>query len=642
MAAANLMMNWSERIFGRPLRTDEQSNETLGIWAGIAVLGLDAIASASYGPEAALTALIPLGGRASAEIIPISLAIGGVLIAVYFSYRQIISAYPNGGGSYVVAKENLGARFGLLAAAALSIDYILNVAVAISAGVGALVSVVPALLPHTLALCLFILVLLTLLNLRGLRTTGLLFLTPTYLFIAMLGGALVLALIGGGNGGGGLSPVTAAPAPQAAGPDVLPAISLWLWLRAFSSGCSALTGVEAVSNAVPVFRSPNVRKAKATLSLIVAFLLVLLCGIAVATARFHLRAAPPGQEGFQSLISQITSGAYGRGGLYYISLAATIAVLSLSANTSFTAFPRLCRLLALDGYLPQEFCRRGSRLVYTWGIFFLSVISGLLLIAFSGITDRLIPLFAVGAFLAFSAAQVGMVRYWQRHPKRARVNIGINATGAIATLGTAAILIVLKFREGAWITLIAIPVLIALFTSINRYLRRLDHETRASGPLDLRELSEPIVLLPIKRLDLVARKALRLALCFASEIHVVHIRGDDEKEENLAAMWRECIEAPVAKLGRPAPRLVTISSDYREFFEPLIEYTKRVVAEHPHRPTAVWVPELTERRWYTFILRHRANRLKRLLIMSGMPQILIVNTPWYVKTKEEGRSKNAE
>src|SRR5713101_7122627 len=441
-------MRLVELLLGRPLRSDEEAVERIGVLTAIPVLGLDALASASYGPEAALTVLLPLGATATIWVRPITLAIVAVLTVVALSYAQTIPAYPNGGGSFTVAKENLGRTPGLLAAAALCTDYVLNVAVAISAGIGAICSAEPRLLPYTLPLCLGVLALLTIVNLRGVRESGLAFLLPTYLFVASLLftfglGAWKVVLAHG-------HPTPVVPPPRL--PQAAAAASLWLLLRAFASGCTALTGVEAVSNAVPIFREPKVHRARRTLAAITAILMVLLLGISLLSQAYGIGATEPGKPGYQSVISQIVGAVTGRGWFYFVTMGAVFSVLTLSANTSFADFPRVWRLLALDEYLPPGFAHRGRRLVYSRGILSLAGIAAALLIAFGGITDRLIPLFAVGAFLAFTMSQLGMVMHWRRTGgPGARRSLVMNAAGALATSLTLVIIVASKFTEGAWL-----------------------------------------------------------------------------------------------------------------------------------------------------------------------------------------------
>jgi amino acid transporter len=346
-------------LFGPPLRSDADRDERVGPPAGIPIFGLDALSSAAYGPEAALTLLIPLGAAGIAYLLPISISIVILLAIVYFSYRQTIEAYPNGGGSYTVASENLGSAAGLLAAAALMIDYILTAAVGISSGVGALISAVPRLQPQTLKLCLGILLLLTIINLRGVRETGGIFMLPTYLFILSLLGLIALGVWNVIATGGHPRPVEPPPAMPAA----VAGFSAWLILKAFASGCTAMTGVEAVSNGVRAFREPVVKTAQITLTIIIAILAVLLLGIAFLVRAYHIGATEPGSSGYQSVLSLLLAAVTGRGWFYWTSISSIVIVLALSANTAFADFPRLCRAIAQNGYLPYSFSLRGRRLV---------------------------------------------------------------------------------------------------------------------------------------------------------------------------------------------------------------------------------------------------------------------------------------
>ncbi|MBV8201130.1 MAG: APC family permease, partial [Acidobacteria bacterium] len=338
------MSSLTDKIVGRPLASSRVSEEKIGVWAGIPILGLDGLSSSAYGPEAALTLLVPLGAAGLAYIGPITLLILGLLLLLYLSYRQTIGAYPTGGGSYTVAKENLGTRAGLLAAASLMIDYVLNVAVGISAGVGALVSAMPALHRYILPLCLAILVVIVVINLRGTREPGVAFGVPTYLFIASLGLVLIAGVVKALLHGGHPHPLTP---PPPAGPPV-EAVSAWLLMRSFASGCTAMTGVEAVSNGVKYFKKPTVQNAERTLTAIVGLLGLLLGGIAYLARAYHVGAMDQEKPGYQSVLSQLIAAVAGRGVIYYVTIASVLAVLSLSANTSFADFPRLCRIIAED------------------------------------------------------------------------------------------------------------------------------------------------------------------------------------------------------------------------------------------------------------------------------------------------------
>lgn len=624
-------------LFGTPLRTDEQDEQRIGAARGIPVLGLDALSSAAYGPEAALTVLLVIGASASRYLVPITAIILVVFIAVYLSYRQTIEAYPGGGGSYTVASENLGRFPGLLAASALSLDYILNVAVGISAGVGAVVSAVPALLPYTLPLCLVILVFLTIVNLRGIRESGLVFLLPTYLFLGTLGVMIIVGLARTILSHGHPVPVTPLPRPVAA----TAAVSAWLLVRAFASGTTAMTGVEAVSNGVPLFRDPAVRTANRTLTAIVGLLVALLAGIAYLCERYGVVATPPGQAGYQGVLSQLTGAVMGHGIFYYVTMVSVVTVLCLSANTSFADFPRLGRVLALDRYLPLQFAHPGRRLVYTTGIVLLCALAGLLLLIFGGVTDRLIPLFAVGALVAFTLSQWGMVAHWRRvggpHARRSRL---LNGAGAMATLLTVLVVVVSKFTEGAWITVIIIPLFMAFYLIAHYSHDRMDRAMMGAGaettPLSLAGMQPPVVIVPLRRLDRVARKGLRFALSVSHDVQAVLVvtedaTADEQCATGLRATWHALVDAPAASAGYPPVALVTLPSAYREFLTPFLTYVQGVAASHPDRTIAVVIPEVVERKWYDVLFAsHRPAIIKAALRLRGGPQIVVVDAPWHI------------
>jgi amino acid transporter len=616
-------------IFGRRLHSDEEGEQKIGPLAGVPVLGLDALSSAAYGPEAALTLLIPLGALGLGHVVPITAIIIGVLLIVYFSYRQTIGAYPNGGGSYTVAKDNLGQPWALLAGAALALDYILNVAVGISAGVGALVSAVPSLLPLTLPLCLLILVLLTFVNLRGTRESGITFLLPTYLFVATLAGVIVLGGVKAAMAGG--HPVPVEPLPVLTEPTQ--AASLWLLMRAFASGCTAMTGVEAVSNGVPVFKAPTIRNAERTLTIIIAILVVLLGGIALLSRAYDLGATPPGEDGYESILSQLTRAVLGRGVPYYVTMGSVVAVLALSANTSFADFPRLCRVLALDRFLPDTFAVRGRRLVFSYGVVVLAVVSGLLLVVFGGVTDRLIPLFAIGAFLAFTLSQAGMVQHWRRvgGPGKQR-SLWINAVGAVATGITLVVVVVSKFVEGAWIAVLIVPLLVFMFFRISRHYGSVAKQVAEDHPLSLEEAKPPIVVVPVQSWSKLTARGLRFALELSKDVRAVHILTQDSTITELTPMWEELVCGPARAAGLSEPQLVLRKSTYRQFFAPLVDYVVQLRDRHPDRDVIVIVPDLVVRRWYhTFLHNNRGTVLRQLLRLRGGPRVVVVNTPFYLE-----------
>jgi amino acid transporter len=615
-------------LFGRRLATSESREQEIGVLSGVPVLGLDALSSAAYGPEAALAILVPVG-LLGLQYLP---AITGVILAllaiVYFSYRQTLAAYPNGGGSYIVASANLGRHAGIAAAASLMLDYLLNVAVGISAGIGALESAIPWLQPHTLAACLVALVLITMVNLRGVRDAGTAFGLPTYAFVATLliaiGAGVFRSIMSGGH------PNAVVPPPAVMSPTK--AVTFWLLIRSFASGCTAMTGVEAVSNGVPLFAEPRVKRAEWTLTIIVATLGVLLAGIAYLSRAYHIGAMDQQQPGYQSILSQMVSAVLGHGAIYYITIASVLSVLILSANTSFADFPRVCRLLAEDDFLPAGFANRGRRLVYSLGISVLAVFSGVILIVFGGITDRLIPLFAVGAFGAFTLSQAGMVaHWWRKRGPGARVSLFINALGASATAATLVIIIFAKFVEGAWIALIVVPGLIMLFLGIHRHYRRVMREIKCPADLELFGKMPLTVIIPIEGWDLVTERALRLALQISDDITAVYVCAA-QSAGGLPAAWNHRVVARAKEKGIEPPRLKIITSRYRRFLQPLLDYVQEVRKEKPDRLIAVVIPELVQTHWYEYFLyNQRATLLKVRLFLGGDERIVVINTPWYLR-----------
>ncbi len=620
-------MSFIDRIFGRRLATWEAEREQIGPAAGVPILGLDGLSSAAYGPEAGLSVLIPVGLAGLLYVGPITLAILVLLAILYFSYRQTIEAYPNGGGSYVVAKVNLGTMPGLIAAAALLIDYVLNVAVGISAGVGALVSAVPALHAHVLTLCLLILVVLALLNLRGMRESGFAFGVPTFAFVATLAVVIVIGVVKTIIGHGHPTAVIAPPHPMAA----TAAMSAWLLLRSFASGCTAMTGVEAVSNAVPAFTEPRVRNAQRTLTAIVVILAGLLAGIVFLARAYGIMAVDQTKPGYQSILSSLVAAVAGRGLFYYVTIGSVLAVLSFSANTSFAGFPRLCRLVAEDGYLPKSFANVGRRLVYSSGIIVLTILSALLLIVFGGITDRLIPLFAVGAFAAFTLSQAGMVVHWHRlRGAGHRTSLTINAVGAVATGAALAIIVIAKFTEGAWISILLIPGSLAVFMSVHRHYLTVASKIHEDRPFDAAALTgPPVVVLPVVSWNTVTEKALRFALTITKDIVALHVAVDEAKRKHLEEDWKKFVEQPLQARGFPVPRLVVLDSPYRRLLKPIIDFVDGL-RRQSDRMVAVIVPDLVERRWFEYMLHnHRGDVLRTLLLLRGLDKVVVVSVPWY-------------
>ena len=615
-------------LVGKPLATTDERAERIGPAQGIPIFGLDALSSAAYGPEAGLSVLIPLGLLALQYIVPITAAIILLLVIVYFSYRQTIAAYPSGGGSYTVARCNLGVFPSLLAAAALLTDYILTAAVGISAGVGALISAVPGLQAHTLGLCLAVLVFVTVINLRGVREAGMAFMLPTYVFLGTLfitiGGGLIRTAMSGGH------PLPVAPLPSPL--PVTQVVTSWLLLKAFASGCTALTGVEAVSNGVKAFREPAVKNAQRTLTVIIALLAVLLAGIAYLVRVYGITATPAGQAGYQSLLSMLTAAVFGKNLFYYVTMASILFVLSFSANTAFADFPRLCRAISQNNYLPHAFGFRGRRLVYSYGIITLAILTSALLILFGGVTDRLIPLFAVGAFLAFTLSQSAMVVHWfKNRGAHWRKSVFVNGLGATVTGITVCVVLVAKFAEGAWITLVFIPFLILLFMRARRHYHIVSIRTACPNPVvPANHGRPPIAVVALGRWNCVSKQDIEFASRLTTEIIAVHVEPGSTSEL-LEADWQRYVETPFREKGLPTPTLQILPSPYRFVVLPIVQFVLELSKKHPDRPIVVVIPELVEDRWYEYFLHNQRGRLLEwMLVVHGNERIFAVTAPYYL------------
>lgn len=621
-------MNILDLVVGKPIKTSDERAEQIGPAQGIPIFGLDGLSSAAYGPEAALSLLLPLGLLGVRYIVPISAAIITLLVIVYFSYRQTIAAYPSGGGSYTVARFNLGAPAGLLAAAALLADYILTAAVGISAGVGALVSAVPSLLPHMVSLCVGILIVITILNLRGVREAGSVFAVPTYLFVGTLlitiVAGIVRALLSGGH------PTPAAPLPPP--PAMTQAVTYWLLLKVFASGCTALTGVEAVSNGVKAFREPTVKNAQRTLTVIIFLLAILLAGISYLVKAYGIAATDPGRPGYQSVLSMLSAAVFGKGFFYYLTIGSILVVLSLSANTAFADFPRLCRAIAQNNYLPHVFGYRGRRLVYTYGIVVLALLCGGVLILFGGVTDRLIPLYAVGAFLAFTLSQSGMVVHWwkKRGPNWLKSAL-VNGLGALVTGITTVVVLVAKFVEGAWITLLFIPLVIVLFAMVRRHYHYVTRLTNCKFPVNVAGLSQhPIAVIVIDRWSNITRQGIEFAARLSPDVIALHVEPR-EHSELLQDDWEHYVEQPFRAAGKEPPQLQVLPSPYRFIIIPVVQFVLDLSRAHPDRSVVVVIPELVEDRWYEYFLHNQRGRLLEwMLLARGNEHIFTVSAPWYI------------
>jgi len=622
-------------LLGRRLSNTEVGGEKITEVEGVPAMGLDALSSAAYGPEAALTILVPLGAAGLTQIVPITIAVLVLLFILFISYWQTIEAYPTNGGSYTVASQNLGAHAGLLAGTALMVDYTLNVAVGISAGVAALTSAIPALHPWTLPLCLGVLALITLLNLRGTQEAGLAFAVPTYLFVVCWMALLTYGLV---NGMTGHATPVAKPPPI---PAATQAVGLWLLLRAFASGCTAMTGVEAVSNAVSAFRAPSVKHAHRTLTGIVILLAFLLLAIALLAHVYTIGAMDQTKPGYQSVLSQLADALVGRGPIYDVAIGSVLCVLCLSANTSFVGFPRVCRLLARDQYLPYSFAMPGRRLVYSLGILFLAGAAGVLLVAFGGITDKLIPLFAVGAFLSFTLSQAGMAVHWtralrQRASPRVQAKRWINGLGAITTGSALIIIIAAKFVEGAWITILVIPLLFLAMYGIQRRFATVKEQLRFGPMRHVQDQTPPAVMLPMESWNAITAKALHFAMRLSHDVLAVHLSAlegpeGDENESALRRDWQRNVVDPARQAGVPEPRLVVLRSEYRQFLQPLLKIVRELEQEFSDRPVAVLVPEVVKVKWWDYLLyTYRARQLQAALVRHAGPRVVVIDVPWRI------------
>jgi amino acid transporter len=632
-------MKFFDVLFGRPLATNEAHAEHIGVAAGIPIFGLDGLTSAAYGPEAAMALLIPLGlYGVDHYLLPIFGFILSLLTILYFSYRQTIQAYPNGGGSFTVASENLGDHAGLLAAAALMIDYILTAAVGISAGVTALVSAFsdksfgPTLHHYQLSMCLLILGGIAIVNMRGVKETGAVFMLPTFLFVGTLlltiGVGMYHAVVTHGH------PVAlAAPPPpvDATMQHLAPWLLVFLLLKAFSNGCAAMTGVEAVSNGVTAFREPRSENANRTLTVIIGMLIILLAGMSYVAKVYGVTAMDPDATNYQSVLSIEVAAVFGRQWFYFLTMGGVLAALSFSANTAFADFPRMARAIALKDYLPHVFILKGRRLLFSHGIYALTGFTALILMIFNGVTDALIPLYAIGAFMAFTLSQAGMVRHWHKTtdaPHR-HVKMFINGLGAVATGISLTIILVTKFIYGAWVTALLVPFLIWIMMAVKRHYTRVKLETDDPTPLRLTGLEPPIVVIPMARWDKITEKAMRFGMLMSPVVKVIHVDSDDA--DALGAVWDTMVLKPVREANMPAPELVTVKSSFRTILSPLMDYVLQLEDDNPGRKIAVLLPELVVKHWWENLLHNqRVQLLKLLLLLKGNQRIVVVNIPWYL------------
>lgn len=596
-------------LIGTPLATNQAIHQRLTKTKALAVFSSDALSSSAYATEAILLVLVAAGAGALTLSLPIALGIAVLLLIVSFSYFQTIHAYPNGGGAYIVAKSNLGTMPGLIAAASLLIDYTLTVAVSISAGVAALTSAFPVLADFRVPIALCIVAFITVMNLRGVRESGTFFSIPTYAFVAgillMIGYGIVRILTGN------IPDPTAEQVIASNVQDATSGLTLFLILRAFAAGCTALTGVEAISNGIPAFKPPESRNAGQTLIIMVVLLVTMFVGITFLANHFPIHISSHG--GGQTVLSQINAQVLGESSLlYYYVQFATLLILSLAANTAFADFPRLASLIAQDRYLPRQLTNWGDRLVYSNGIIGLMALASVLIILFGAQEQRLLSLYAVGVFISFTLSQTGMVIHWLKERKTPdfaptrtwRSHIAINSTGAILTAIVGSILMITKFAEGAWLVIAAIPLLVGMFWIIHQHYLMVARALTLDGlqpgsftpPAEARNHTPIIVLM--ESLNVCSLQALEYALAVSDNVRVCTIETDPATTERLRQRWTQW--------GLEFIPLDVVESPYREIGRPLLAYLHEF--DDGLIPAMVVLPEFVVNRWWHHLLHNGTSR----------------------------------
>ena len=614
MALVSFVTHVKRAVVGAPIPSHRAHQERLSRTTGLAVLSSDALSSVAYATEEILRVLAIAGPAALALVTPIGAVIAALLAIVAFSYRQTIHAYPNGGGAYIVARENISTGASLIAAASLLIDYVLTVSVSIAAGVAAITSAAPGWHLDPVEVSLAFVFLLMLGNLRGVRESGRLFAVPTYFFITS-----VLIMIGVGGWRYLSGDVVTAPPPSdaiALGTGGIGALGLFTLLTAFSNGCTAMTGVEAVSNGVPAFHPPESRNASSTLIAMAALAIAMFMGI---TLLAHAYGVVPAAS--ETVISQIARATFGNGTLFYYAVqVATMAILVLAANTAYADFPRLASIVARDGFLPRQFMNQGDRLAFSNGIIILSVLAAILLAVFGGDTHALIPLYMIGVFVSFTLSQWGMVLHWWRlRPRGWRSSALVNAIGAIVTAIVLGIVAMTKAAEGAWIVLVMIPVLVALFVGTKR------HYSAVASELTLRnwQPSTPghnIVIVPIGSVQVAVLRALKYARSISDEVHAVYVEFDPVATQQLRDDWKE---------WGNGVELVVLPSPTRSVLTPLLNYIEEMREVSAGGWVTVILPEFVPRKWWQHLFHNQqALLLKGALLFQ--PHIVVTSVPFHL------------
>ena len=608
-------------LVGRPLPTAEQQHQRLIKLIALAVFSSDAISSTAYATEEILHVLVPHAGMDALDyLVPISIIVVVLLTIVGLSYRQTIFAYPQGGGSYIVSRENLGTKPSLVAAGSMLTDYVLTVAVSISAGVAAITSAIPSLRDHRVLLGIAFIILLTVANLRGLKEAGQLFAIPTYLYMLSLGGMLAWGLIRSFTGSLDRLPVDEADLEHFTGGGgvALTGVTVILLMRAFSSGAVALTGVEAISISVPAFQRPESRNAATTLVSMISILGVFFFAISLLASRLQ-----PTLSEDETILSILGTAVFGgRDSFFYVALqASTAAILILAANTAYTAFPTMCSIIARDGFLPRQLFNRGDRLVFSNGILVLSLAAAGLLIGFGGVTNALIPLYAVGVFTSFTLSQSGMVRYHLRRREPGwRGRVVANGAGAVATGVVLAVVIISKFAIGAWIPIVVIPLMIAGFNSVHRHYQHVGERLAVPEGWKAPRLNHTVVVL-VGGVHRGVLSAMAYARSLApNHLVAVTVVTDEVEQEAIEAQW--------AKHGLREP-LDIVYSPYRELSRPILRFLDEINARWSNDVVTVLIPEVVVTKWWQQLLHNQsALVLKgRLLFRKG---VIVTSVPYHL------------
>jgi amino acid transporter len=609
-------------LIGRPISSDHETHERLTKLKALAIFSSDNISSSAYATEEMMRILVLGGIGAISLTMPITVAIVVILGIVATSYMQTIKAYPNGASSYIVASDNLGTLPGLTAAAALLIDYTLTVAVSVSSGVAAITSIVPSLFPERVVIAVAIVVVLMLGNLRGIRESGSIFMAPTYLYIVTVGAMIGIGLFRQWvlNDLGTFTPPADWLAAREGTQQMVGIAAIFLTLRAFSSGAAGLTGVEAVSDGVPAFQPPEWRNARITLLWQVTIFGALFLGISSLASAIHVI---PDPHEVQTVLSLLTRHVIGDGWFLILIQAATALILALAANTSFADFPRLSSFLARDGFMPRQFAFRGERLAFTTGIIALSGLAVLLLYVFDASVTALIPLYTLGVFVAFTLSQSGMVvRWWKRREKGWRAGLVINGLGAVTTAVIVVIVASTKFLSGAWLVMVLAPILIVLMLAIRSHYRSMSRQLDDVRVADDDVEPDPIVIVPLARLDRPARRALAFARTISPDATAVHITNDPHTADRLRADW--------PTLGGRM-ELVVVESPYRALVGPLLRYMDALQALHPKRPIVVVLADVVPRHWWENLL-HNQTSLRLKLRLFGRKNTVVVDVPFHLDT----------